>query len=96
MMPTLLIGDFIAVNKFSYGIRLPVTNRKVFEVGEPERGDVVVFRYRRWRDDLHQRIAGLPGDQVRYDRDKKLYINGIEARAERSRGLRGLRFGAAT
>ena len=81
MMPTLLIGDFIAVNKFSYGVRLPVTNRKVLEVGEPERGDVVVFRYPADGETIFiKRIAGLPGDRIRYDRDRKLYVNGVEAR----------------
>ena len=45
MMPTLLIGDFILVNKFTYGIRLPVTNTKIVDLGEPQRGDVVVFRF---------------------------------------------------
>lgn len=80
MMPTLLIGDFIAVNKFSYGIRLPVTNRKVVDLGEPERGDVVVFRYPVDGETIFiKRIVGLPGDRIRYDRDKKLHINGVEA-----------------
>lgn len=79
MMPTLLIGDFIAVNKFSYGVRLPVTNRKVFEVGEPERGDVVVFRYPVDGETIFiKRIVGLPGDRIRYDGDKKLHVNGVE------------------
>ena len=79
MMPTLLIGDFIAVNKFSYGIRLPVTNRKIFDVGQPERGDVVVFRYPVDGETIFiKRIVGLPGDRIRYDRDKKLHINGVE------------------
>ena len=76
MMPTLLIGDFIAVSKFSYGIRLPVTNRKVFEVGRPERGDVAVFRYPVDGETIFiKRIVGLPGDRVRYDRDKRLFVN---------------------
>ena len=80
MMPTLLIGDFIAVNKFSYGIRLPVTNRKVVDFGQPERGDVVVFRYPVDGETIFiKRIVGLPGDRIRYDRDKKLHINGVEA-----------------
>ena len=80
MMPTLLIGDFIAVNKFSYGIRLPVTNRKVVDLGQPERGDVVVFRYPVDGETIFiKRIVGLPGDRIRYDRDKKLHINGVEA-----------------
>src|SRR5690606_9842966 len=65
MMPTLLIGDFILVNKFSYGIRLPITNRKVIPVGEPQRGDVVVFRPPHHPDqDWIKRVIGLPGDVV--------------------------------
>lgn len=76
MMPTLLVGDFILVNKFAYGIRLPVTKTKLIEIGEPERGDIVVFR---WpvnpRLDYIKRVVGLPGDRVRYQQ-KTLYING--------------------
>ncbi|HEB97057.1 MAG TPA: signal peptidase I [Sedimenticola thiotaurini] len=76
MMPTLLVGDFILVNKFAYGLRLPVLNRKVVEIGEPERGDVVVFKYPRDPSvDYIKRIVGLPGDRIAY-RDKTLYING--------------------
>ncbi len=76
MMPTLLIGDFILVNKFSYGIRLPITNRKVIELGEPARGDVVVFRPPHHPDqDWIKRIVGLPGDTIAY-RDNTVYVNG--------------------
>ena len=82
MMPTLLIGDFILVNKYAYGLRLPVNNRKVVEVGQPERGDVVVFRYpgKGPNDpntglDYIKRVIGLPGDTVSY-RDNQLSING--------------------
>ena len=65
MMPTLLVGDFILVNKFAYGVRLPVTNTKVISVGEPARGDVVVFRYPEDpRVDYIKRVVGLPGDTV--------------------------------
>ncbi len=75
MMPTLLAGDFILVNKFAYGIRLPVINRKVVDIHEPQRGDVVVFRYPRDPSvDYIKRVVGLPGDHVAY-RDKVLYIN---------------------
>ena len=76
MMPTLLTGDFILVNKYVYGIRLPVLNNKVVEIGEPERGDVVVFRYPRDPSvDYIKRIVGLPGDKVGYY-NKTVYING--------------------
>ncbi len=75
MIPTLLIGDFILVNKFDYGIRLPVLNRKIIELGQPKRGDVVVFRYPLDPSTpFIKRIVGLPGDTVRYA-DKVLYIN---------------------
>ena len=75
MIPTLLIGDFILVNKFDYGIRLPVLNRKVIELGQPKRGDVVVFRYPLDPSTpFIKRIVGLPGDTVRYI-DKVLFIN---------------------
>lgn len=75
MIPTLLIGDFILVNKFDYGIRLPVLNRKVIELGQPKRGDVVVFRYPLDPSTpFIKRVVGLPGDTVRYV-DKALYIN---------------------
>ena len=67
MMPTLLVGDFILVNKFSYGIRVPVTKTKLIELGSPERGDIVVFRW-----PVNPR---LPGERVRYQ-NKTLFING--------------------
>ncbi len=76
MMPTLLHGDFILVNKFSYGIRLPVWHTKILDVGAPNRGDVAVFRFpSNPADDYIKRVIGLPGDHIAY-RDKKLYING--------------------
>lgn len=76
MMPSLLVGDFILVNKFSYGLRLPVTDTKILEVGEPERGDVVVFRFPLDKStDYIKRVIGLPGDRVAY-KGKMLYING--------------------
>lgn len=76
MMPTLLIGDFILVNKFTYGIRLPVLNNKIIEMNQPERGDIVVFRYPKQPSiDYIKRVVGLPGDRVAYY-DKKIYING--------------------
>ena len=76
MIPTLLVGDFIVVNKFSYGIRLPVLNKKIIDIGEPERGDVVVFRYPKDPGvNFIKRAVGLPGDTITY-RDKQLFING--------------------
>jgi signal peptidase I len=76
MIPTLLVGDFILVNKFAYGLRDPVLHSKFFANSEPERGDVVVFR---WpvdpTKDFIKRVIGLPGDQISYS-DKTLTING--------------------
>ena len=79
MMPTLLVGDFILVNKFAYGIRLPVLNTKVIDIDEPERGDVVVFRYPKDPSvDYIKRVVGLPGDTIRYT-NKVVYVNGQPA-----------------
>lgn len=76
MMPTLRVGDFIFVSKFSYGLRLPVVNYKFMDLGEPARGDVVVFRL---PSDPHtnyiKRVVGLPGDVVTLD-GKRLFVNG--------------------
>ncbi|HEY6482349.1 MAG TPA: signal peptidase I [Steroidobacteraceae bacterium] len=76
MMPTLLDGDFIIVNKFDYGLRLPVLNRKIISIGEPQRGDVVVFRYPLDPSvNYIKRLVGLPGDHVEVHSDR-LIING--------------------
>lgn len=76
MIPTLEIGDFIAVTKFSYGLRLPVLNNRILAVGEPQRGDVMVFRFPQdERVNYIKRVVGLPGDTVTY-RNKRLFING--------------------
>lgn len=76
MIPTLLVGDFILVNKFSYGIRLPIVNKKIIAIGDPRRGDVMVFRYPEDPStDYIKRVVGLPGDKVAYQ-DKQLTING--------------------
>ena len=76
MIPTLLVGDFILVNKYVYGIRIPVWNRKVIEVARPERGDVMVFRYPPDPSlDYIKRVVGLPGDRIEY-RNQRLRING--------------------
>ncbi|WP_443743389.1 signal peptidase I [Sutterella sp.] len=85
MLPTLHVGDFILVNKYDYGVRLPVLNTKVIEVGSPQRGDVVVFRYPMDENvDFIKRIVGVPGDRVEY-RDKVLYINGVEQKQSQPR-----------
>jgi len=78
MMPTLLTGDFIFVNKFSYGLRLPVLNTKIVDTGQAQRGDVVVFRYPSDPSmNYIKRVVGLPGDVVEYSvTDKTLTING--------------------
>ena len=74
MIPTLLVGDFILVEKFAYGLRDPVTNTKFLETGSPERGDVVVFKYPLdTRVDYIKRVVGMPGDRVIY-RNKELMI----------------------
>jgi signal peptidase I len=76
MMPNLLIGDFILVNKFSYGFRLPITNTKIIPVGEPKRGDVVVFKPPHAPDqNWIKRVVGLPGDRIGFHGDT-LSING--------------------
>lgn len=78
MIPTLLVGDFILVNKYTYGIRLPVINTKVIELNRPERGDVMVFRYPEDPSlDYIKRVVGLPGDKIAYQ-NKRLSINGEE------------------
>lgn len=75
MLPTLKIGDFILVNKFHYGLRLPVLNQKIVAINEPERGDVVVFKYPNDPTvNYIKRVVGLPGDIVRYQ-DKQLFVN---------------------
>lgn len=76
MKPTLEVGDFILVNKFAYGVRLPVIDTKIIPVGDPVRGDVMVFRYPNDpRINYIKRVIGLPGDHIRYV-DKQLFVNG--------------------
>jgi len=76
MIPTLEIGDFILVSKFSYGLRVPVINEKILDLGSPKRGDVVVFRFPRDPQiDYIKRVVGLPGDEIAYH-NKQLYLNG--------------------
>ena len=76
MIPTLQVGDFILVNKFTYGIRLPVINKKIIDINLPQRGDVMVFRYPEDQSlDYIKRVVGIPGDKVAYQ-NKRLTING--------------------
>ncbi len=76
MVPTLVNGDFILVNKFSYGVRLPVIDTKIIEVGEPQKGDVVVFKYPKHpKIDYIKRVVAVPGDRISYI-DKVIHING--------------------
>ena len=76
MIPTLEVGDFILVNKFAYGIRLPVINKKIIDIGDPQRGDVMVFRYPEDPSlDYIKRVIGVPGDKVAYQ-NKRLTVNG--------------------
>lgn len=76
MMPTLLDGDFIFVNKYAYGLRLPVLNRKIASIGEPQRGDVIVFRLPSDpATNYIKRLIGLPGDHVTV-RGRQLFVNG--------------------
>jgi len=86
MMPTLLTGDFIVVNKFVYGIRLPVLDWKVIDIDEPARGDVVVFRYPNDPSTpFIKRVVGLPGDRIGYF-NKTVYVNG-KPQSQRSMGV---------
>lgn len=83
MLPTLQIGDLILVNKFTYGIRLPVVNKKVVPINDPQRGDVMVFKFPKDPSlDYIKRVVGVPGDKVVY-RNKRLLINGKEISYEK-------------
>jgi signal peptidase I len=76
MIPTLLVGDLILVNKFTYGVRLPVVNTKITQGNSPQRGDVMVFRYPPQPSmDYIKRVVGVPGDEVAY-LNKRLTVNG--------------------
>ncbi len=84
MIPTLQIGDFILVNKYTYGIRLPILNKKIIDINQPKRGDVMVFRYPEDTSvDYIKRVVGLPGDKVAYQ-NKRLTINGQPVDMRRS------------
>jgi signal peptidase I len=76
MMPTLLAGDYILVNKYTYGLRVPILNNTFVDMSKPARGDVIVFHYPPDTSiDYIKRVIGLPGDKIRYQ-DKQLQING--------------------
>ena len=80
MVPTLLVGDLILVNKFTYGIRLPVLNKKIIQINDPQRGDVMVFKYPRdMSQDYIKRVVGVPGDKITYQ-NKRLTVNGVEVK----------------
>ncbi|WP_153446302.1 signal peptidase I [Vibrio algicola] len=75
MMPTLLVGDFILVEKFAYGLKDPVFQSKIVETGEPKRGDIIVFRYPPQPNiDYIKRLVGMPGDTIRYTEDKQVCV----------------------
>lgn len=85
MLPTLFIGDLILVNKFTYGIRLPIINKKIIEVNKPQRGDVMVFKFPENPSlDYIKRVVGVPGDTVTY-KNKRLIINGVDVSYENMR-----------
>ncbi len=76
MLPTLFVGDLILVNKFTYGIRLPIINKKIIAINNPQRGDVMVFKYPKNPSlDYIKRVVGVPGDKITY-RNKRLSVNG--------------------
>jgi signal peptidase I len=83
MHPTLWEGDFIVVNKFDYGIRLPITGKTVIPLGLPKRGDVIVFKHLKEGEsiDMIKRVIGLPGDEISY-KNKMIYINGAPVKQE--------------
>lgn len=82
MVPTLMVGDLILVNKFHYGVRLPVINKKIISNHTPARGDVMVFRYPENPSvDYIKRVVGIPGDEVSY-RNQRLYLNGVEVQTQ--------------
>lgn len=83
MIPTLHVGDFILVNRYTYGLRLPIINKKIVEINQPQRGDVMVFHFPNDPSvDYIKRVIGLPGDEIIY-RDKRLWVNGKLQAVER-------------
>ncbi len=90
MMPTLFDGDFIFVSKYSYGLRLPVTNTLVVPTGTPQRGDVIVFRLPpNPKINYIKRLVGLPGDRIRVDARNQLYVNDVPMEQEPGRAYAG-------
>src|SRR5450830_337945 len=78
MVPTLQVGDLILVNKYTYGIRLPIVNKKIISINDPQRGDVMVFKYPKDTSvDYIKRVIGVPGDKIAY-KNKHLTVNGKE------------------
>ncbi|AUM11788.1 signal peptidase I [Ketobacter alkanivorans] len=76
MIPTLLVGDYILVNKFAYGLRLPILGTEIIPIGEPKTGDIMVFKYPEQPSiNYIKRVVGLPGDEIRYE-NKVIYLNG--------------------
>jgi len=76
MVPTLLVGDLILVNKYTYGVRLPILNKKIIDVNDPKRGDVMVFKFPKdMSQDYIKRVIGVPGDKIVYE-NKRLTVNG--------------------
>lgn len=88
MVPTLEVGDFILVNKFTYGIRLPVIRTKVININDPKRGDVMVFFPPHEKRYFIKRVVGLPGDKIDYI-DNKLFVNNKKVEEELEASLRG-------
>ena len=83
MVPTLQIGDLILVNKFTYGIRLPIVSKKIININNPKRGDVMVFKFPKDVSlDYIKRVVGVPGDKIVY-KNKRLSVNGVELAYEK-------------
>ena len=101
MMPTLLTGDFILVNKFNYGLRLPLLNSKIIDFSDPERGDIIVFRYPNYEHsagysgvDFIKRVVALPGDTISYEKDQ-LIVNGESVEYRKIGSYQGVDSGKA-
>lgn len=80
LKPTIAVGDFLLVNKYQYGIRLPIVNKKIININEPKRGDIVVFHTpdKNYPPIMIKRVVGIPGDEIKYI-NKVLYVNGQQA-----------------